>query len=449
MTPRRARAALSGLLVAAAAAFGARDARAQAGTAFGETSRVAALANAVSARPGDAGSMLMNPAGLADLSEGQLLFTGHADRLDSWFARTGEPQEDRSRWFGGMGFAAATPLPGPAWVQRIRVGFALDLPAQYVLRVHVPVRDDEPTSPIYDGRPDRMAALAAVAVEILPRLKLGAGFTMTPGLELPTQVTYVAGRDPDVNKSVEVRIDSKLDFAASGFVGLRAQPLDALALSVVYRGAQVSRATGTQTTIAGGILATDPIDFYDMWDPAELVLGAAVTFSPSWSASVDVTRHRWGELCTGHDQCRNPPPNAPLPPLPADLQLHDTVSVAGGVEYASKRGFALRAGVGYEPSPLPPQTGLTNYLGADAFVVALGGGVDLRRFAKLPLMIDAHVRARIEGQQSATKDPSKLPDADPNLPGTQIDNYGYPGFTSQGFLLQVGATVTIFLGGGK
>ncbi len=427
----------------------ARDARAQAGTAFSETSRVAGLANSVGARPGDAGSVLMNPAGLADLTEGQILFTGHADYVGQWFARTGEPQQDRSRGFGGIGFAAATPLPGPEWLRLVRIGLALDLPAQYVLRVHVPVRDDEPTSPMYDGRPDRMAALAVFAVEVLPRLKVGAGFTLTPSLQLPTQVTYVAGRDPDVNKSVEVRIDSKLDLAASGFIGLRAQPLDALALSVVYRGAQVSRATGTQTTTAGGIVASDPIDFYDMWDPAELALAAAVNLSPSWSISADVTRHRWSEFCTGHDQCRTQPPNAPLPPLPAWLQLHDTLGVSGGVEHTDTRGFALRAGVGYEPSPLPAQVGLTNYLGSDAVIVALGGGVDLRRIAKLPFAVDAHVRARIETVQSATKDASKLPDADPSLPGTQIDNFGYPGFQSQAFLFQGGVTVTVFLGGSK
>jgi hypothetical protein len=446
MTCTGARAALAGFLVAAGTLAAARDARAQAGTAFCETSRVAALANAVSARPGDAGSVLMNPAGLADMDEGQLLFTGSADRLDSWFARPGEPKQDRSRWFGGLGFAAATPLPGPAWVRRIHVGFALDLPAQYVLRVHVPVRDDEPTSPIYDGRPDRMAALAAFAVEILPRLKVGAGFTLTPGLELPTQVTYVAGRDPDVNKSVEVRIDSKLDLAASGFVGVRAQPLDALALSLVYRGAQASRATGTQTTIAGGILATDPIDFYDLWDPAELTFGAAVALAPGWSVSTDVTWHRWSEFCTGHDRCPSQPAGAPLPPLPAALQFHDTVSVGGGVEYSSRRGFALRGGLAAEPSPIPAQSGLTNYLGANTLVVALGGGLDLRKLAKLPLMVDAHVRARFDALQSAVKDPATLPDADPNLPGAQIDNYGYPGFTSQSFAVQAGATLTVFLG---
>ncbi len=416
-----------------------RVGRAAAGTAFSETSRVASLADAVTARPGDAGSILLNPAGLADLKEGMLVVGGHGDAVSQWFQRTGDPTaQDRSRGFGAFSFAAATPLPGPPWARGIVVGMAIDVPAQYLLHINVPARLDQPISPIYDGRPDRIAGVFALGVKVFPRIEIGAGFALSPSLTLPTSVQYVPGRGPNVNDNVEVRLDSSLDLAAAPFMGIRAQPFDWLGLSLVYRDQQASRATGTQMTVAGGIQASDPIDFFQMWDPATVVFGAYVAPTKRVSLSLDVAWHNWSAFRTGFDT-----------PLAAPYQLHDTVTVASGLELKLARGFALRGGVGVEPSPLPTQSGQTNYLGASTLVLALGAGLDFRPIAHLPFTVDVHMRQRIEGLESATKDPNVLPDADPTLPGNQIDNMGYPGFRSRTFMVQAGLTATFFLGGGK
>src|SRR5438132_544724 len=175
--------------IAVAIVLLASPANATSGTALAETSRSAALANSISARPGDVGSILLNPAGLADIRQPTVLFTGNVARLEQSFTRVGEQSQDRGRWLGGFGLAAAAPLPGPLW--RIRLGFALDTPAEHALRVAVPTRIDSPTSPFYDGRPDRISSLFSIAAEISPRLKIGAGLQVTPVLDTPTEVTYV------------------------------------------------------------------------------------------------------------------------------------------------------------------------------------------------------------------------------------------------------------------
>lgn len=414
-------------------------ARADAGAAYAETSRVASMADAVSARPGDAGTIVINPAGLADLEEGQVVFGGHGDFVSQWYQRTGDPTAtDRSRGFGGIAFAAATPLPGPSWLRRFGVGVALDAPAQYLLHINVPVRVDQPSSPFYDGRPDKIAAAFALGYRPIHGLDLGVGFAIAPTLSLPTLVQYQAGRAPSVNDNVEVRIDSSLDLAVVPFLGVRAQPADWLGLSLVWRESQVSRATGTQTTQAGGILAPDKIAFFQMWEPATVVVGTAFTPSRDVSFSLDVTWRKWSDFRTGFDE-----------ELKAPYRFNDTLSVASGVELKiPQTGWAIRGGAGVEPSPIPSQTGVTNYLGADTFIASVGAGYDFRPFRKLPVVIDAHVRARIGATQSVTKDVSAMPDADPTLPGTQINDMGFPGFRSQATMIQGGLTATFFVGGG-
>ena len=419
--------------------FFARGARADAGGAFAESSRTASLANAVTARPGDATTLLLNPAGLADSKAASVSFGGHADFVALTWQGVGDPNvHDDSRAFGGFSFAAATPLPGPAWARSIAIGIALDVPAQYLLHIHVPVRLDEPASPIYDGPPDRIAGALALAYTIFPRIKVGMGFAISPSLSLPTYVNYVAGRGPNVNDNVEVRIDSSLNLSAVPFFGLRAQPLDWLGVSLVYRDMQASRAQGTQTTIAGGIIASDPIDFFQMWDPASVVVGAAVAPSKRVSISLDVAWHKWSDFRTAFDQTLLPP-----------YQFHDTVSVASGVEVSLGHGWLARGGVSVEPSPIPAQTGATNYLGSHTFVGALGAGLDFRQISHIPMIIDAHFRARLSPTQTVNKDASALPDSDPVLSGTQIDEIAYPGFHSQAMMFQGGLTTTFFLGGAK
>jgi hypothetical protein len=423
--------AARGTLALLLAIAGRADAAAS--TTFAETSRVAALADAVSARPGDAGSMLMNPAGLADITEPEVILSGSFDHLSQWFARTNEPQTDLGRSFGAFGFAAATPLPGPWWLKRVRVGLALDLPAQYVLQVDIPERVDQPTSPFYDSRPNRVSALTAVAIDVFDQLKIGGGVNLTPSLTTPTTVKFVPGRSSSIQNDVVISLDRDMPLAASPFVGVRAQPLSFLGLALVFRGSDVSHSSGNQSTTAGPIIAKSPVDYLIFWDPAQLVFGTSLGPFQGVSLSLDATYSDWSAFRSGFDQALTPP-------------FSNTLSVMGGVEWSTLPWLTLRAGGGYEPSPIPAQSGDTNYLGAGTTVLALGAGVDLRKICHAPLTVDFHVRGRLGSEQSATKNAASLTDADPTTPGQQIDNLGYPGFQSRSSLYQAGLTLTLFVG---
>jgi long-chain fatty acid transport protein len=423
----------------------AREGGATGSTAFAETSRVASLADAVSARPGDAGSMLMNPAGLADVTEPVVVLGGQFDHLYQSYTHASQTQ-NLGRSFGAFGLAAATPLPGPFWLRRVRVGVGFDLPAQYVLQVDVPERVDQPTSPIYDSRPNRVSAIAALAIDVFDELKIGGGVNLTPSLSTPTTVTFVPGRSTSIQNDVEVGLDRDMPLAASPFLGVRVQPLSWLGLALVFRGSDVSHASGAQTTTAGPIVADSPVDYLIFWDPAQLVAGVALGPYKGLSLSVDATYSDWSAFRTGFDQ---PACAAGVPPPQQGCfspGFNNTMSVAGGVEWTSTPWLTLRAGGGYEPSPIPPQTGNTNYLGADTVVLALGAGLDLRKLVHAPLVVDFHVRGRVGTEQNATKNTASLSDADSSTPGKQIDNLGYPGFQSQSSLYQAGLTLTLFVG---
>lgn len=412
--------ALSVALLASAPSL----ARAAAGTAFADTARVTALGYAVTARPGDPGTMLRNPAGLADVREPTILAGAQALGIVASFARTGEPAEDRSRFTGSYSVAAATPLPGI--LRDVRVGVALDLPAGYVLRVAVPVRNDTPQSPFYEGRPDRVSALFAAGFPIFQSLRIGFGLAVVPSLATPTEVTYVAGRDPSVDRSVVVRLERDLDVRVVPFFGIRATPTRALSLGFSYRGVAFSRARGSQRTVAGGIVADDPVDFLQFWDPETITLGGALSLGPRVSVSTDVAIARWSRFKSGRDDAVDP-------------RFRDTLAVRAGVEVRGTRWLALRAGGGVESNPVPEQRRETNYLGASTIMLGGGAGFDLRP-ARVPLSVDLQVSGFFGPTQTATKDAS---------PGDVVSNLGYPGFSASAGAVQFGLTVTLFAGGLK
>jgi long-chain fatty acid transport protein len=402
-------------------------------TSFAETPRVASLADAVSARPGDVGSMFQNPAGLADISSPEVILASSYDSLSEWFARTNEPRQSLDRSFGSFGFAAGTPLPGPWWLRRVKVGLAVDLPAQYVLQVDIPERVDQPISPTYDAGPNRVSAIGALAVDVLPQLKVGGGINVTPSLTTPTTVSFVPGASTSIQNDVVVSLDRDMPLAATPFLGVRAQPISGLGLALVYRGAAISHAGGDQSTTAGPIIADSLVDYLVFWSPAQVVGGVAAGPLRGVSLSVDATYSEWSAFRSGFDTTLNPP-------------FHDTVSVMAGLEWTTLPWLTLRAGGGYEPSPIPEQTSDSNYLGAGTTVLAFGAGVDLRPIARIPIRIDAHARGRFGALETATKNPASLTDADPSTPGQQVNNLGYPGFSSRSSLYQTGVSLTFFIG---
>ncbi len=403
------------------------------GALFGEASRTAGLADAVTARPGELSAIFFNPGALADLPQAMVSLGGHVGGLQLYFQRHGESEQDMSRVVGGWGVAVGTPLFGPWWLREFRFGLALHVPGQHALKLRAPTRPDEPSFLMYGDRAERTALAACLSVRLFDRIGIGAGVSLTPTLYTPTLVSYQPGRGPSAEDNVVVDLERELHIEASATFGIRAQVHDRLALGMAYRQHVTTSAEGPNDVQAGSLLVDDRIDFYDFLEPDEIALGVAAFPDRNWSLSLDLVRARWSQYRTIHN-------NTPRP------ALSDVHNLRFGAEYRVLPSVAVRVGYAFEPSPVPEQQADTNLLDGDRHVIAVGSGLDLRPLGWGPLRLDGHLRAHVMHSQQADKDAAQLSDADPEQAGTQIGNLGYPGFSAGGYVLEGGLTLTVFLG---
>lgn len=397
---------------------------------FGESSRTASLAGAVTGRPGELSSITFNPGGLADIDRPTLSLGVHGGRTELFFQRDGEVKTPMKRAIAGWGAAIGTPMFGPRWLRALRLGFALHVPMQHALRLVAPARSDQPIFPLYGARAERTAVAAAAAIRLFDRLGIGAGFTLAPFLTTPTVVGFDAARGETPQEGVVIDLERELVIQAAPTFGVRAQAHEWVGLGMAYRHRIATAASGPNDTRAGPLVVNDEIDFIDFIEPDELAGGIAITPDRRWSASLDVIYARWSRFRTIHN--REPDP-----------RFEDVFNVRLGLEHSPVKSVAMRLGYAFEPSPVRAQHAESNLLDGHRHVVALGAGWDLARWA--PIRFDAHVSGHILHTRGATKDPALLGDADPEARGQQIDNLGYPGFRAGGGVWQLGLTATFAL----
>lgn len=114
-------------------------------------------------------------------------------------------------------------------------------------------------------------------------------------------------------------------------------------------------------------------------------------------------------------------------------------------------GIQTRLGFRYTPSPVPEQTGRTNYADNDRFMISGGVGGRLHLLG-MTADVDFHLQALILPDRTHNKEvlsnapacdngETALCDEDDSLSGLQTGNPGFPGYSSGGFVLAGGLTV--------
>jgi hypothetical protein len=186
-------------------------------------------------------------------------------------------------------------------------------------------------------------------------------------------------------------------------------------------------------------------------EPARLGLGASLASRrlvesgrPAWEVGLMAVGERWSQYRDRHGE---KPPDS----------WHNTVTVVAGGNFAWRQ-RRLSFDLGYAPSPVPDQTGRTNYVdnsriissaSIESPVKLLGreveAGVYLFGSVFIPRTADKDPNAAHpvvdEFRNDAIDIATQLPA--PDAVGFQTNNPGYPGFDSRGYMLGLGVCLRI------
>lgn len=281
---------------------------------------------------------------------------------------------------------------------------------------------------------------------------VGAGFSFLPG---GTATTRVLVNNPTEQSQVDIALDNQLGGRIAPTFGLHLKPTSKISAGLSWRSEQYFELQGLNEVQIRGYQGTDDFPTLQRYDavlqytPDQLNVGTAY-HDEGTTLAVDVTWALWSNLRNqqGH----------------RDQGWKDTFSYRLGVEHRYKPSILLRAGLAYVPSPVPDQTGRTNYVDNDRVAVSIGTGHPIQAFGR-----DLEVGWSLQWQHLRPRDTNKarstvfepcadgvtvlcdeVPDdlTDPStgaVPpehlGLQTGNPGFPGFTSYGELLTMGVDV--------
>jgi long-chain fatty acid transport protein len=301
---------------------------------------------------------------------------------------------------------------------------------------------------------DRMTALSfalALGVELTEGLSLGVGATLglRAGVVAPTYVV-------DAGKLDQILIDmnANVNIGVTPHFGLSYQPIERLRLTATaHAPQQVELGTAFTFLLATGVEQSSGVTFVLDYTPWQIGLGttfdllaepehtlavAGTLLFAGWSAYVD--RHG-------------------VKPSAA-YAWSNTFSPSLGLRYRYRSLRALFDAT-YTPTPIPEQTGRTNYVDNDRVSGSLGGELHFRAFdTNLRIGAQAQLHHLVSRHQTKLPTPTQpdgaviapdlvkdeLPDDAqisgapvPSAPGLQTNNPGWPGFSSEGWI--VGGTL--------
>jgi long-chain fatty acid transport protein len=309
---------------------------------------------------------------------------------------------------------------------------------------------------LYSDRLTPMSLAFGTGVRIVDWLSLGVSATLNLSNDA-TAGTYV-GDSAFLDRTLllSTKIDSSLGVAPH--FALLIEPIDGLDLSLTLHTTQKLEINASSGTFLanGNSQVANRSNVHD-WVPLTVGLGAAVEFYRSELHVLAVTGtamfKQWSEYL-------NRQGDRPLP----GYEWADTITGALGVRYGQGERLATFLDFNYEPTPVPLQTGRTNYVDNDRLGVDGGAtytlpiedwGVSFRfgAQAQLHALRERH-QAKIDPRLASGNETLVLdewPDSAldfngnpiPEAAGLQTNNPGWPGFASRGML--VGGALSIGL----
>lgn len=411
-------------VVAAIALFGAA-ASANPVDGFGLGSKSTAMGGAVSASARDFSANYYNPSGLA-LARGTDLSVGYVYVSQRLRINGHDSQVDPVRAIVG-GIVA----PGSIWTIPFAFGLAVHLPDERLSRARS-MRPEDPRWVLWDNRPQLLYLSANLALRPVDWLAIGGGVSFLAATRGAFEVTGTAvlpsGERTEYDSQLRHEVDADLTAVRYPSFGITVTPNDWLDFGLVYRHeAQIeleidAELRGTVDTGLIPVPARYELSSTTMnaFIPRQIVLGTSVVPAENVRIGLDVTWVNWAAYESPISRSRsvldvNVPAGFELPPNPKptgriDPGFENRLVPRLGVEYRigvqRKLDLPVYAGYFYERSPVPPQTGRTNFIDADRHVLSLGTGFSWEDPAEvLPgnLRFDTHVSWAILPERTTEK----------------------------------------------
>jgi long-chain fatty acid transport protein len=391
---------------------------------YGFGSRETALGGAVTADTSAASAVFYNPAGLA-LARKLELSVGYL-RVDQRLQINGKDNAvDPVR---GLNFGVVA--PGTVAGVPFAFGLAVHLPDERISRVRT-LRQDIPRWELYDNRAQILFIATTLAVRPAPWLAVGGGVAFLSSTRGDFGISGTASLKEPYDSQLRHQVDADLTTVRIPLLGVRFEPDERVSVGLSYRGEskldlQLDADIDGQVDPGIGNLRV-PVTYalssksFDAFHPRQVSLGSSVKLTPAlrvnldfvwtqWSAYQSATSRSTADLEVDLQGLPLAIPPDPKPTVVRDPGFHDRVAPRLGVEALVLRRASLevplRGGYVYERSPVPPQTGTTNFVDSDRHTIAAGVGLLLRpglSFFQGEVAIDLHGALMLLPERLTTK----------------------------------------------
>ena len=287
-----------------------------------------------------------------------------------------------------------------------------------------------------------------LAYTVTDWLHVGVGAAYLPGFAVDTAI-YL----PDPTDQSQADIDATID-TENGFsllAGLTVELPEDLAVGISFRDALAMRLTTQNEIQLNGVADDEPILQTASWTPiyTPAQFGVGVAWSPAdWTVAADLRYTFWSTYEGANGE---------------ETDFNNVPSGAIGIERRASDVTALRAGLGFDPSPVPRQNGRTNYVDNHRATASIGAGHTIRFsddeelevswFIKFDALLHRETNKAVNDTYVDCADgvstlcdevPDDLEDPETGLPfpqarGLQTQNPGFPGWVSGGWIGTIGA----------
>lgn len=457
---RAARSFAVGLALAAAALFAPSRALAHAPDTYGFSSRAAAMGSAVTADSTDFSASYYNPAGLVGAP-------GVSISLGYTYAWNGLRMNGLDNGVANVhGLVGGLVAPGKLFgFLPFAFGIATYIPDEGLSRIKA-LRQETPRWELYDDRLSLLFLSANLAIRPVSFLEIGGGVAFLAATRGRFAVTGRADVLYPYDSKLRHEVDADLTSIRYPHVGVRARAGELGYIGLAYRGE-------TKLPLSIDANLNGIVDFagveiplryalesrtIDGFLPQQVALGLSFQKISGLRVNVDLTWVNWAayesptaRTTTSLDVTpppgvplelpENPKPTTPLPPAFEDrfvprLGVEYMWQVAGSPrrlpgEEKERRAIEVpvRAGYVMERSPVPDQTGVTNFADADRHTISFGTGVALNAVTPIlpgALRLDVHCQVSILPERQMKK----------QSPADFVGDY-----TASGVMTSLGATL--------